>query len=105
MTRSTWVCWSITSETRIAYGSRILRHGRSRPNASNHAKSAASMDRGCLTLVLAFPVLDRRSGPREDDVFVLGVLCENLPGVEILDDLATDHRGEHQYANGRVRTV
>ena len=30
-TRSTCVCWSMTSETRIAYGSRVRRHGRSRP--------------------------------------------------------------------------
>src|SRR6516165_2446640 len=30
MTRSTWVCWSITSETRIFHGSRVWRHGRSR---------------------------------------------------------------------------
>ena len=29
-TRATWVCWSMTSETRIAYGSRVFRHGRSR---------------------------------------------------------------------------
>src|SRR5574337_780638 len=30
MTRSTWVCCSITSETRILYGSEVFRHGRSR---------------------------------------------------------------------------
>ena len=33
-------------------------------------------------LVLAFPVLDRGSGPREHDVFVVDVLCENLAGVD-----------------------
>src|SRR5450830_1576864 len=30
MTRSTCVCWSITSETRMLYGSCVCRHGRSR---------------------------------------------------------------------------
>lgn len=30
-TRSTWVCWSITSDTRIRYGSFVFRHGSSRP--------------------------------------------------------------------------
>src|SRR4029453_18236694 len=43
MTRATCVCWSMTSETRIAYGSRVLRHGRSRPCSSNQARSAASI--------------------------------------------------------------
>src|SRR5204863_6854985 len=42
MTRSTCVCCSITSETRIAYGSRVRLHGRSRPCASNQASRAAS---------------------------------------------------------------
>src|SRR5919112_3598534 len=41
-TRSTWVCWSMTSETRIAYGSWVSRHGRSRPQCSNHARSRSS---------------------------------------------------------------
>ena len=50
-------------------------------------------------LVLAFPVLDRGSRPREHDVFILDVLGENLSGVEVLNDLAADHRGEHEYAN------
>jgi hypothetical protein len=50
-------------------------------------------------LVLAFPELGRGSRPREHDVFVLGVLGENLSGVEVLDDLTADHRGEHEYAN------
>jgi hypothetical protein len=39
-------------------------------------------------LVLAFPVLDRGSEPREHDVFVLDAR-ENLAGVEVLDDFAT----------------
>src|SRR6266704_3518657 len=59
----------------------------------------------CLELLLAFPVLDRGSGPREHDVFVLGVLSENLSGVEVLDDFAADHRGEHENANRRVCSV
>src|SRR5919106_589389 len=56
-------------------------------------------------LVLAFPVLDRGSGPREHDVFVLDALGENLSGVQVLNDLAADHRGEHEYANRRVCSV
>src|SRR5712691_9675022 len=56
-------------------------------------------------LILAFPVFDGRSGPREHDVFVLDTLGENLSGVEVLNDLAGDHRGEHEYANGRVCSV
>ncbi len=34
------VCWSITSETRIAYGSAVRRKARSRPLASNQRRSA-----------------------------------------------------------------
>ena len=41
----TWVSWSITSETRIAYGSRVRRHGRSRPTEPYHASSACSTRR------------------------------------------------------------
>ena len=37
-TRSTCVCWSMTSETRIAYGSRVRRQGRSRPCSANHCE-------------------------------------------------------------------
>ena len=44
-------------------------------------------------------------GPREHDVFVLGVLGENLSGVEVLDDFAEDHRGEHENADWRVCSV
>src|SRR4026208_90395 len=56
-------------------------------------------------LVLAFPGLGGRPGPSAHDVFVLDVLGENLSGVEVLDDLAADHRGEHEDANGRVGPV
>src|SRR4029079_9771439 len=56
-------------------------------------------------LVLAFPVLDRRSGPREHDVLVVDVFREHLAGVEVLDDLAPIHGGEHEHADGRVRAV
>src|SRR5919197_1017743 len=31
MTRETCVCWSINSDTSTRYGSRVFRHGRSRP--------------------------------------------------------------------------
>jgi hypothetical protein len=39
------VCWSITSDTRIAYGSRVRRQGRSRPKAWNQARSSSSTGR------------------------------------------------------------
>ena len=35
-------CCAITSETRIAYGSRVRRHGRSRPFARYHSSSRSS---------------------------------------------------------------
>src|SRR5438105_11660796 len=41
-TRSTWVCCAITSETRIAYASRVSRHGRARAFWPYHSRSAAS---------------------------------------------------------------
>ena len=58
MTRSTWVCCSMTSETKIAYGSRVLRQGRSRPFARNQAKSARST--GERLLVAAAPEGEER---------------------------------------------
>ena len=39
-------------------------------------------------------------GLREHDVLIPDVLGENLSGVEVLNDLAADHRGEHEDANG-----
>ncbi len=48
ITRSTWVCCSITSATRIANGSRVRRHGRSRRTTSpqlNNASRAGPRDR------------------------------------------------------------
>ena len=41
-TRATCVCWSISSETSTAHGSRVRRHGRSRRDASAHASKRAS---------------------------------------------------------------
>ena len=41
MTVSTRVCWSMISLTQIAYGSRVLRHGRSRRHASYQASSVS----------------------------------------------------------------
>src|SRR4051812_35280924 len=38
MTVATWVCWSMISETKTAYGWRCsCRHGRSRPALANHS--------------------------------------------------------------------
>src|SRR4029079_19525668 len=42
MMRSTCVCWSMTSLTRIAYGSRVRRQGRSRPSSAYQSRSARS---------------------------------------------------------------
>src|SRR3989454_1478176 len=39
ITRDTWVCCSIISETRTRYGSRVCRHGRSRPCRAYHCSS------------------------------------------------------------------
>src|SRR6185312_10415495 len=64
-----------------------------------HSDDLSSQRGLCPELVLAFPELGRGSRPREHDVFVLSVLGEDLSGVEVLDDLAADHRGEHEYAN------
>src|SRR5207248_10192362 len=56
-------------------------------------------------LLLVFPVLNRGTRSREHDVFVLGVLRQNLSGVEVLDDFAGSHRGEHEDPHRRVRSV
>src|SRR6187551_3737016 len=42
MMRSTCVCWSMTSLTRIAYGSRVRRQGRSRPSAAYQSRRSPS---------------------------------------------------------------
>ncbi len=62
-TRSTCVCCNISSETRIAYGSRVRRHGRSRAWRLYHARSkrpnrrnASSLTRAAGDLDLEFPV-------------------------------------------------
>src|SRR5262249_55055759 len=58
---------SMTSLTRIAYGSRVRRHGRSRPFRSNHARRRRSTapayadDR--LAAVLVVPAHPGRTGP------------------------------------------
>src|SRR3954451_7660873 len=44
-TRSTCVCCSITSETRIAYGSRVFRQGRSRPFSRYQSDSSSCTGR------------------------------------------------------------
>ena len=50
-TRETCVCWSITSETRIAYGSVVLLQGRSLPSSLNQAKSSCSTTRSVCRIV------------------------------------------------------
>src|SRR5262249_19627384 len=44
-TRSTCVCCDMTSLTRIAYGSLVFRHGRSRPCSANQASNRSSTAR------------------------------------------------------------
>lgn len=39
MTLATWVCWSMISDTQMAYGSRVARHGRSRAARRYQASS------------------------------------------------------------------
>src|SRR5262249_29026201 len=42
----TWVCWSMISETQIAYGSRVLRQGRSREWDKNQSSKRPVSARG-----------------------------------------------------------
>src|SRR6185503_3250421 len=56
MMRSTCVCWSMTSLTRIAYGSRVRRQGRSRPSSayqSRRARSRSAIEPGFLEVEVA----------------------------------------------------
>src|SRR5215216_4317866 len=56
-------------------------------------------------LVLAFPVLDGRPRPGEHEVLARGGRGGDLPGIEVLDDLGSDHRREHQNPDRRLRAV
>ena len=87
---------SVQSEPRRA-GHQLSRGCRS-PSSWWQAAAARSVE-SSPELVLAFPVLDRGAGPREHHVLVLDVLGKNLSRVEVLDDFAADHRGEHEYAD------
>src|SRR5215467_13362876 len=51
-TRSTCVCCDMTSLTRIAYGSRVLRQGRSRPCSANQASRRSSTARTYLVGII-----------------------------------------------------
>jgi len=44
----TCVCCSMISDTQMAYGSRVHRHGRSRAFPANHLSSGATMERMCI---------------------------------------------------------
>jgi hypothetical protein len=72
MTRSTCVCCSITSETRIAYGSRVPRQGKSRRFAWNHARSSP------FTGVRVSDTSAARSGFGSKDLTNAGSLGYNL---------------------------
>src|SRR5882762_2196786 len=63
MTVATWVCWSMNSETMIAYGSRVRRQGRSRPCARNQAASFSRRRCGCLIFDFGFSTA-RRTLPK-----------------------------------------
>src|SRR5215216_165634 len=54
MTRSTCVCWSMTSETSTSYGSRVLRQGRSRRFVANHASRTERTNRIFTPLSVGF---------------------------------------------------
>ena len=45
--RATWVCWSMTSDTKMAYGSVVRRQGRSRAWEAYQSASAACRAAGC----------------------------------------------------------
>src|SRR5438046_2711119 len=56
-------------------------------------------------LVLAFPVFELGPRASEDDPLAGDAPRADLAGVEVLDDVRRDQRGEHEDADGRVRVV
>lgn len=72
--RATWICWSMTSETSTRQGSRVRRHGRSRPFSSNQgiraprtASALAASSSKPLVRVASSPTSVRvRAPPRPD---------------------------------------
>src|SRR6266545_2681557 len=96
MTRSTWVCCSITSETRMAYGSRVRRQGRSRPCSANQASRALSTDADAIA-----------SGGRKretDGCAALGpALGPDAPALSL--DEATGNREAEARAAARTRRI
>src|SRR3954470_8286814 len=56
-------------------------------------------------LVLVLPIFELRPGASEDDPLAGDAPRADLAGVEVLDDVRRDQRGEHEDADGRVRVV
>src|SRR4030095_9250115 len=80
MTVATWVCWSMNSETRIAYGSRVRRHGRSRPCNLNQP---CRLRRNC-----------RPSGTDSVDLALRGMRLAMMPRVEDSPNRERENRGD-----------
>src|SRR5262249_31620358 len=58
-----------------------------------------------LRLVLALPIFELGPRASEDDPLAGDAPRADLAGVEVLDDVRRDQRGEHEDADGRVRVV
>ena len=56
-------------------------------------------------LVLVLPIFELRPWASEDDPLAGDAPRADLAGVEVLDDVRRDQRGEHEDADGRVRVV
>src|ERR1043165_7612506 len=75
-----------------------------RPAVKHPAASRVADDRTCL-LVLARPIFELGTRASEDDPLAGDAPCADLAGVEVLDDVRRDQRGEHEDADGGVRVV
>src|SRR5437764_3300457 len=56
-------------------------------------------------LVLVLPIFELGPRASEDDPLAGDAPRADLAGVEVLDDVRRDQRGEHEDADGRVRVV
>src|SRR4051794_30694821 len=58
-----------------------------------------------VLLVLVLPIFELGPRASEDDPLAGYAPRADLAGVEVLDDVRRDQRGEHEDADGRVRVV
>ncbi len=86
ITRSTWVCWDMTSLTSTSHGSRVLRHGRSLASSLHHPTTAATPSEANGANSLSFLARVTTS------VFPHSLLCSNLAEIVRQGDMA-DSKG------------